>query len=66
MEASQDRCGGHREAPHGKAIGTVGGSADLTADLARALKRFPNKLKDVRFSCRLFSFDKGAVQGGIG
>ena len=66
MEASQDRCGGHRAALHGKTIRAVGGSADFTADLARTLKRFPNKLKYVRFSCRLFSFDKSAVQGGIG
>ena len=66
MEASQNRCGGHRAALHGKTIRAVGASADFTANLARALKRFPNKLKDVRFSCRLFSFDKGAVQSGIG
>ena len=66
MEASQNRCGGHCAAPHGKAIGTVGGSADFTDYLTRALKCLPNKLKDVRFSSRVFSFDKGAVQSGIG
>ena len=66
MEASQNRCGRHCAAPHGKAIGTVGGSADFTDYLTRALKCLPNKLKDVRFSSRVFSFDKGAVQSGIG
>ena len=66
METSQDGRGGHCEALHSEAIGTVGGGADFTGDLACTLKRFPDKLKDVRFACRLFSFNKRAMQGGIG